>query len=1409
MTNVTVWTSMNQSHLVKKIFISTIAGTNPDVKDRAQYNPVPLEPASANWAWQTGPRYELNAGGDTNLTNNIVLDSSGQTRCLSCHGVHYTDSSSGTVDQFGSTTAGDGYLLKRGTDDEICHACHRTNANTPSPGEPGYSAEAWNNAIKPHSAEILGTCSNATYVTRKACIAAGATWTPNKWSTIEAGFTTIGWGIESGKYGKFVCRTCHTGHNTKNIYLTKQTIRTPDGSGWHSTGWATLSLDFRTMSGTPGSAPYAMGDDTNTHATSTMICQVCHSRTAYHKYNQTTASHNNATNCKDCHSHKAAFSGAGGCSSCHGNPPITDWTTPPDGLAWSTKTGSTTAGAHNTHNTIGIVCLNCHYNSVGSGPTHNANKTITLGFYNFSGERQGGSYDGQSTVSYDATATSPVTTVSATGLNECSNIYCHGSTLGDSAATDITPIWSSAATGACGTCHGATSSTPPQPGSHPRHAGSAGGGRALVCTVCHYNYSSVHVNNRANVSFDNWATYSWLTGSVYDGTTTVGDSYGRCSNLYCHSNAQGSGGTWPPTYAQPTWGSAPTGACGTCHLNATIASGSHLKHVSTVSGYGYTNCTSYCHSGGSGTANHADWNIDVSISTIYGGSYSQVPWNTPGGGYGNCSSTYCHSTAQSQTGGSPPVYATITWGTTVTCASCHKNMDTDSTAPGSHVQHAQGVLPLPNYGCSICHSGYTETTVAVSTHVNNSINLSFSSLATGTTYSQGASHAPANGYGNCTTSNCHGGTSPTWGSNTTNHQCTKCHGLAWATTSWTAADLYRAAPGAWRTGVDTSGQIGTINDNVSVDPQVGAHDAHLRAMSTISNPIACRECHLVPVNANDGGHIDTALPAELTWGSLAKKNTGATPPEWATTTRTCSNIYCHSGTFFTNAWSTPGQVTNPTWTTGGYLNNASWTTWNCTNRCHGYPPGGTHPTGTNCYSCHGANYGFVNTMNSGFTTLSMHMDGISQGGGSCLDCHNSQQGIRRNVVAEFSVGNTGYTTSGYWGHKKAQWGSVSNKDCGVCHMEGNAQSGSFGTMHQDGKLNFRDPDTGGAIGWASFSTSTNIYSAYGIASIGVFSRNTASSTLEPWAVAIQINLCLKCHDADGALSTLARVDGNTAPALRPFNNTGTVLNVYGQFWWQSVGNQKASYHPVLHRQNNAFAWRSNMEAPWTSYVKARPGGADWTSVGGTAQWGHLITCWDCHNDDPVIGWASSRSVTAHGNVRTLRKPYDRTTSGTQLCLVCHKNTTYWSTVADTVTRQLSAWGSSSGTAGEIHPDVSGGRHIFGEDGFTSGCLACHSSAGGPDPTTQPARPRAAEDTHGYNWMTAGGGTYPAVGGATVGARPFSFLRTPALRTGWRPRSWTGPDAWGSVGSTTGGYCQDMYCGARSDGPFNYYPAGVY
>ncbi len=97
-TDTRTWDGNKKSHPVVKIFTSD-NGETPDVSNPLTFLTSPAEPGTGYASQTGGIRYHLNGGGDTNATNNVVLDPTGQVRCLSCHGVHYTDSDSTTVDQ--------------------------------------------------------------------------------------------------------------------------------------------------------------------------------------------------------------------------------------------------------------------------------------------------------------------------------------------------------------------------------------------------------------------------------------------------------------------------------------------------------------------------------------------------------------------------------------------------------------------------------------------------------------------------------------------------------------------------------------------------------------------------------------------------------------------------------------------------------------------------------------------------------------------------------------------------------------------------------------------------------------------------------------------------------------------------------------------------------------------------------------------------------------------------------------------------------------------------------------------------------------------------------------------------------------------------------------------------------------
>ncbi|MBI5486748.1 MAG: CxxxxCH/CxxCH domain-containing protein [Deltaproteobacteria bacterium] len=218
---------------------------------------------------------------------------------------------------------------------------------------------------------------------------------------------------------------------------------------------------------------------------------------------------------------------------------------------------------------------------------------------------------------------------------------------------------------------------------------------------------------------------------------------------------------------------------------------------------------------------------------------------------------------------------------------------------------------------------------------------------------------------------------------------------------------------------------------------VGAHRSHLGS-SDWHHEVACSDCHVVPMALTDPGHIDSDLPAELTWSALAR-NDGADPGFDGTN---CSGVYCHGATLQPG-----GSNTSPQWTLVDGSQAECGT-------CHSLPPGGTHTTLDRCEYCHteviGAGYAFANP--------ALHIDGTVQSNGphpdgwsdgdvhgaaaeadldACKSCHGDDLRGGAAGVSCYSCHGEGWTT-----------------DCTFCHggvdnMTGAPPEGVAGQTSRD------------------------------------------------------------------------------------------------------------------------------------------------------------------------------------------------------------------------------------------------------------------------------------------------------------------------------------------------------------------------
>jgi len=112
-------------------------------------------------------------------------------------------------------------------------------------------------------------------------------------------------------------------------------------------------------------------------------------------------------------------------------------------------------------------------------------------------------------------------------------------------------------------------------------------------------------------------------------------------------------------------------------------------------------------------------------------------------------------------------------------------------------------------------------------------------------------------------------------------------------------------------------------------PGVGAHAAHLQ-LGPRARPVPCAECHRVPTDTLAAGHIDSPLPAEVTFSGVAQAF-GAEP---SYSGGRCAQSYCH-GDSFVGGRPSGGSETRPEWAGNSPPLGCG--------SCHGLPPPPPHP----------------------------------------------------------------------------------------------------------------------------------------------------------------------------------------------------------------------------------------------------------------------------------------------------------------------------------------------------------------------------------------------------------------------------------------------------------------------------------
>lgn len=805
------------------------------------------------------------------------------------------------------------------------------------------------------------------------------------------------------------------------------------------------------------------------------------------------------------------------CKSCHGINTGGFTSTAGEPNYASGAAGSVTANSHQKHvgsilATAQTACQNCHRLTTTTGTS-----IIT------------GSVDHiDSTI--DARFKRPNTFTNYSGIYNkatrgCSSTYCHGGN---------TPVWGNNNTLGCSSCH---SSLKGDAGfannAHVLHVGSAVqarfdvvSGNVSSTTVYRFGCAACHDPRNSTVAHAQGPVSALQSGTVFFAFTTAGKtvaynaggattnydstSFGwtsggntSCNTSYCHSN--GKTGTSFAAGTAVTWNtSTSSGSCTICHGNATsnTLTTPHASHVnnSAVLGLGQTIAAIGCVDCHARTVSNdttvSNKNLHINKMRDYSGAKAGKgsTYTTAGG----CTATYCHSSGKKGVSGVTEPTAPKWDSTALGCTGCHgvgstygqPNYTTGGSGTASANTHSGHVTAATD--CYSCHRRTVNATGTTlrnysSRHLDGTIDVNFPTTIGGT-YDAASTHK-------CSTTSCHGSLSPAWGVVTTVNTCTKCHGTATATVTGSNYNV-TAPPNA------VDGSAGTVTNNISNNPKVGAHQAHLTYVNSFSNystsdrTFMCKNCHGITLPSS-GSHANGSSAPLFTDGAKMANNQNGMTPTWNASNLTCANTYCHNpaGSGGTLNTGNVGTKTFMSWTSSTYLTSGVKNEANC-NKCHKSPgatagtitiSGTDHSTVTidqDCSGCHGHNGNTIDTQNK---PGSRHMDGKKYGGGgtSCDGCHDydtvgTTWGTVKgtNYAAYVGVNESIGAHAKHINYLKTRWGVTLSATGDYASDYGSTtpnspQSKVCGTCHSNNKLNHQNGNSNRSINFGDGTQTVN------------------------------------------------------------------------------------------------------------------------------------------------------------------------------------------------------------------------------------------------------------------------------------------------------------------------------------------------
>ncbi|MDD2737162.1 MAG: CxxxxCH/CxxCH domain-containing protein [Desulfuromonadaceae bacterium] len=610
------------------------------------------------------------------------------------------------------------------------------------------------------------------------------------------------------------------------------------------------------------------------------------------------------------------------------------------------------SGSHAKHNLANPnACFDCHTGAMSAlyrEPTH-----------------INGLIDVTSELKYELSPGVSASGTPGNGYGTCSTASCHDSGKG---IPVITPVWGTAVP-VCSACH----ETSPATESHAQHLANTGRSinvtpNAFSCGDCHAGVTQGASANATDHLDGNIDVYKATPGDLgYTANKAKGSAPGTCATSYCHSSGQGATANDPtPVYTSqpPTWGVPISSNCNlTCHATSAISTGSHSKHFAQSNDC--NNCHNLATPASYKAASHINGVIDV-------GTGSYTAGGAPGNGYGTCSTASCHADPYSA-----GTVTTPRWGdSAASCSACHNGGGAFTgigTAPATGTHNAH--MTLAGSSCGQCHTGTVAGVNGGTAHINGTIDVTGG-------YPVTAKHTAGAYTGSCSTTLCHGSSSPVWGTTTPNDLCTKCHGTG-TITAITVANRHLVAPSD-----SGASDVGKVSANI----KIGAHQTHLQYFNGLSSQGSeddrCNNCHgSLPTS---GLHANgTSTPA---FQGLATTSAGGTMlPSF--TAGNCSNTYCHNPAGTGGTLTNSGSNTSPSWTDAAYIDNGGKTQTNC-GKCHmvpgdaGFTKQSAHGSmatnnlpENNCVGCHGHNGDSTGSVGQS------HMDGVFYVSTDCNSCH--------------------------------------------------------------------------------------------------------------------------------------------------------------------------------------------------------------------------------------------------------------------------------------------------------------------------------------------------------------------------------------------------------------------------------------